>query len=91
MSMRQTSHPIRRVGRYRQRGLSLIELMVSLTIGLVIVTTIGYVYVGAAATFRSLDASSRIQENVRFAFERMATTSAWRASPAALTEPPPTC
>ena len=69
--MRQTSHPIRRVGRYRQRGLSLIELMVSLTIGLVIVTTIGYVYVGAAATFRSLDASSRIQENVRFAFERM--------------------
>jgi type IV pilus assembly protein PilW len=57
--------------KQRQRGLSLIELMISLTIGMAIVTTIGYVYLGAAATFRSLDASSRIQENVRFAFERM--------------------
>ncbi len=64
-------HSLNRAAPHRQRGLSLIELMVSLTIGMAIVTTIGYVYLGAAGTFRSLDASSRIQENVRFAFERM--------------------
>jgi type IV pilus assembly protein PilW len=56
---------------HQQRGFSLIELMISLTIGMAIVVTIGYVYLGASATFRSLEASSRIQENVRFAFERM--------------------
>ncbi len=57
--------------RSHQQGLSLIELMISVVIGMAIVITIGVVYLGATTTFRSLDASSRIQENVRFAFERM--------------------
>lgn len=56
---------------HRQRGLTLVELMVSLTIGMMVVLTIGYVYLGASSVFRSLDASSRIQENVRYAFERV--------------------
>lgn len=61
-----------RHGPRYQSGLSLIELMISLVIGMMIVITIGYVYLGASTTFRSLEASSRIQENVRFAFERIA-------------------
>lgn len=56
---------------HRQRGLSLVELMVAMTIGLMVVVTIGYVYLGAARVFRSLDAASRIQDNVRYAFERI--------------------
>ena len=36
----------------RQRGLTLVELMVALTIGLMVVVTIGYVYLGAARVFR---------------------------------------
>lgn len=43
-----------------------------MTIGLVILSAIGFVYLGASNVFRSLEASSRIQENVRFAFEQMA-------------------
>lgn len=64
----RSPHPIR---ARRQLGLSLIELMVSLTIGLVVVITIGYVYLGATRVFQSLDAASRIQDNVRYAFERI--------------------
>lgn len=55
----------------RQQGLSLIELMVSLTLGMMIIVTIGYVYVGASRTFRSLEALSRMQENARYAIERI--------------------
>jgi type IV pilus assembly protein PilW len=55
----------------KQRGFTLIELMVSLTIGMMIVITIGYVYLGASRTFRALEASSRMQENARYAVERI--------------------
>lgn len=66
------ARPFTRTSRpQRQRGLSLIELMVALTIGMLITVTIGYVYLNAARVFRSLDAASRIQDNVRYAFERI--------------------
>lgn len=52
-------------------GFTLIELMVSLTIGMMIVITIGYVYLGASRTFRAMNASSRMQENARFSIERI--------------------
>lgn len=53
------------------KGFTLIELMISLTIGMMIIITIGYVYVGASRTFRALEASSRIQENARYAIDRI--------------------
>lgn len=65
-----TPLPPRRPSQY-QRGLSLIELMVSLTLGMMIVSTIGYVYVGASRTFRTMEAASRMQENARYAMERI--------------------
>ncbi len=55
----------------RQGGVSLIELMIAMTIGLVIVVTIGYAYLGAKASFRSQEATSSMQVNARFAFEFM--------------------
>lgn len=57
--------------RARHAGFTLIELMISLTIGMLIIVTIGYVYLGASRTFRALEASSRMQENARYAIERV--------------------
>lgn len=53
------------------KGMSLIELMVSLTLGMLIIITIGSVYIGASRTFRMLEANSRLQENARYAIERI--------------------
>lgn len=57
---------------HEQAGLSLIELLIAMTIGMILVITIGYAYVGAKQSFRIQDAQSRIQENARYAFESMA-------------------
>lgn len=54
-----------------EHGLSLIELMISLTIGLIIIAGIGYIYLGTKQSYRSQDALSRMQEGVRTAFEIM--------------------
>jgi type IV pilus assembly protein PilW len=55
----------------RQQGLSLIELMISMGLGLLLIATIGFAYVGAKQSFRTQGALSRIQENARYAFEFM--------------------
>ena len=55
------------------QGLSLIELLISMAIGLVLVVTVGYAYLGAKQSFRTQEALSRIQENARYAFEFMAS------------------
>lgn len=53
------------------QGVTLIELMISMALGLLLVATIGYAYVGAKASFRTQNALSRIQEGARYAFEFM--------------------
>ncbi len=53
------------------RGVTLIELMVSLTIGLMIIAAIGYVFLGSKQSFRTQDTLSRMQENARAAFQLM--------------------
>jgi type IV pilus assembly protein PilW len=58
--------------RRAMAGVSLIEMMVSLTIGLLIIAGIGYAYLGTKQNFRSQDALSRMQEGARTAFEIMA-------------------
>jgi len=52
-------------------GVTLIEMMISLTIGLLIIAGIGYAYLGSRQGFRSQDALSRMQESARTAFEIM--------------------
>lgn len=54
-----------------QRGFSLIELMIAMTIGLFMVATVGYVFVSAKQTFNSLEGLAYIQENARYAFDYM--------------------
>ena len=51
------------------KGLSLVELMISLTLGLATVAAVGWVYLGTMQTYRTHDAISRVQEGARHAFE----------------------
>ncbi|MDP2026126.1 PilW family protein [Sulfuriferula sp.] len=58
--------------RHGQRGFSLVEMMIAITIGFIIVGAIGYLYLGSRQSFRTTDAMSRIQENARYALQTMA-------------------
>lgn len=55
----------------KSSGFSLVELMVAITIGLILLGGIGYVYLGSRQTFRTQDDFSRIQENVRYALDQV--------------------
>lgn len=55
-----------------QRGFSLIEMMIAITISLIILVAIGYLYIGSRQAFRGTEAMSRIQENARYALQSMA-------------------
>src|SRR5690554_3988999 len=57
---------------YKQQGLTLIELMIAMLIGLVILGAVLTVLLSNSNTYRSNEAVGRIQESARFAFERMA-------------------
>ena len=57
--------------RRRQQGFTLIELMVALTIGLFLVSGILYIYLSTRASYASNDAAARVQEDARFAMERL--------------------
>jgi len=54
-----------------QSGFGLIELMIAMTLGLVLLGGIGYVYIGSRGAFRTTDNLSRIQENARYALDLM--------------------
>jgi type IV pilus assembly protein PilW len=47
--------------------MSLIELMVAMTIGLLITVVIANLFIGSKASFRAQDDTSRVQENLRYA------------------------
>lgn len=55
--------------RAAQRGLTLIELMISMTIGLIILSALTYVYVGSRGTYRVSESLARVQETGRFALD----------------------
>lgn len=54
---------------FGQRGLSLIELLVAIGLGLLLVAGIGTVYLGSRQTYRMQEANARLQETGRFALE----------------------
>ena len=56
----------------QQRGLTLIELMVSMAISVAVLSSLVYVYVGSRAAYRANDALARVQETGRFALEFIA-------------------
>ena len=55
----------------RQRGLTLVELLIALTIGLFVVGAIGVLYVNTRNGFNYANEVARIQEVGRFALETM--------------------
>ena len=55
--------------RRRQRGLSLIELMISLTLSLLIIAGVLYVFLGSRQSYNQMDVMSRLQENGRIAVD----------------------
>ncbi|MEQ1593049.1 MAG: PilW family protein [Thiobacillaceae bacterium] len=60
------AHPLHSA---RQRGLSLVELMVALTIGLILLIALAYFFLGSRQLSRSHDDVSRMQESGRYALE----------------------
>ena len=54
-----------------QAGFGLVELMIAMTLGLVLLGGIGYVFIGSRGAFRTTDNLSRIQENARYALDVM--------------------
>jgi type IV pilus assembly protein PilW len=53
----------------KQRGLSLVELMISITLGLILMAGVIQMFVGSKTTFYSQQAMSRVQETGRLALE----------------------
>lgn len=56
----------------RQRGFSLVELMISLVLGLLLSAGVVTVFLSSKKTYQAQDAVSQIQENARFAQEFIA-------------------
>lgn len=54
-----------------QSGFGLVELMIAMTIGLILLGGIGYVFLGSRGAFRTTENLSRIQENARYALDTM--------------------
>ena len=68
MSTMRTQPP---VSPLHQRGLSLVELVIGIFIGLMVVVALGYVYVGARQSYIMQDNMARVQESGRYALELM--------------------
>ena len=67
--MKRRSHP----GSVRAvRGVTLIELMIALVLGLLVIAAAVGVFVSNKETFRTTEGLSRVQENARVGFELMA-------------------
>lgn len=70
MSMAHLS-ALRLNARNRSRGLSLVELMIAVTLGMIVLLAVGEVYLSSSRTYRAQDALSRLQENARYALETL--------------------
>lgn len=65
--LRQTSS-----SELRQRGLSLVELMISITLGMVAVAGAISIYLANRSSYQLVEGAARVQENARFAVEFLA-------------------
>lgn len=52
-----------------QRGLSLIELMIAMALGLLVMAAVIQLFIGSRQTYSATEAVARVQENGRFAME----------------------
>jgi len=58
--------------RNRSRGVTLVELMVSMVVGLIVVGAAITVFLATSRTYQATESLGRVQENMRVAFELMA-------------------
>ncbi len=58
--------------RGAKRGFTLIELMIGMALGLFLIAVMGTIYVGSKGAFQSQEATSRLQENGRYAMDTIA-------------------
>src|SRR5436190_22011265 len=58
--------------RHSMRGLSLVELMVAITIGLIIMAAVSAVFVNSRANYTTQESLARLQENARIAINTVA-------------------
>src|SRR3546814_11566616 len=72
--MRGNRHPFRSRSRSGsgQAGFSLVELMISLVLGLIVIGGVTTVFLSNQQSYRSNEGLSQLQENSRIAFELMA-------------------
>jgi prepilin-type N-terminal cleavage/methylation domain len=52
-----------------QRGFGLVEFMIAMTLGLVLLLGLGYVFLGTRGAFRTTENLSRMQDNARYALD----------------------
>ena len=69
---RSAQHAGTPVRRPRVQGMTLVELMVGLAIGLFLVAVMSTMYLGSRNTFVAQETGSRLQENGRFAMDTIA-------------------
>jgi type IV pilus assembly protein PilW len=66
------------------RGFTLVELMVAIAIGLFLTTVIAHLFINSRTAYNTTDEVSRMQENMRFAYQVLVRTvhlTAYRSSP----------
>jgi type IV pilus assembly protein PilW len=55
----------------RQQGLTLVELMIAMTLGLLILLAVASIYIGSRQTYRMQEENARLQETGRYALEAL--------------------
>lgn len=65
-------NPLAKEPRCEQAGLTLVELMVAITIGLILTLAVSQIYVSSRASYSLEEGLARVQENGRFAMELLA-------------------
>ena len=53
----------------RQKGLTLVELMIAITLGLIVLLAIGSIYINSRQTYRVQEDNARLQEAGKYALE----------------------
>ncbi|NOT89238.1 MAG: type IV pilus assembly protein PilW [Lysobacter sp.] len=72
MSLRRHAAQGRAAARSAVRGLTLVELMIAMMLGLLVVGSASAIFISNRATYRATEGLGRVQENGRMAFELMA-------------------
>jgi len=73
----------------RDRGFTLVEVLIALTIGMVLTLVVSLLFVGSRRTYATTDDASRVQENIRYTYQllnRMVHLSGYKSSPNSKTE-----